>query len=233
MSKRQMRSVDVPRPGAKDMVHGASKAALGSIPYVGPALSELFTQCVAEPLEKRRNEFLQELLERIAQLEKEERITSEELESNERFQAAFVQAVRASDAAAEKEKRSALRNAVINSACGSLDATNQHMFIRLVDELTAAHLVLLRVLDHPENAMAARGKTLSVSFGASFMSVIELAAPELAADNELLDQLMRELQARGLSKDFGIRTMMSGGGVLARRSSNRGRLFIEFVSEQQ
>ncbi len=231
MSKSNEDADEIPRPTTLDRAHGAGKAALDAVPFVGSILSELFTQCVAAPIEKRRDEFLRDLLERIAELEGEERVTMNSLESNMSFQTAFVQAVRASDAATEKEKRQALRNAVINSACGSIDATNQHMFIRLVDELTAAHLVLLRVLNHPANAIAARNGTLSGAFGASFLRVIELAAPELASDDELIDQLMRDLEARGLSTSFGLRTTMTGHGLLERRTTKRGKLFIEFITE--
>lgn len=233
MREQGTRSENVPKSTAADKLHGVGKAALASIPFVGSALSEIFVQCVAEPLEKRRNDFLQELLERIAALENEERISVESLEGNEGFQAAFVQAVRASDAAAEQEKRDALRNAVINCAFGSIDATNQHMFIRLVDELAAAHLVLLRILDHPANAIAARGASLSTTLGASFKKVIELAEPRLAEDDELLDQLMRDLKARGLVQSFSFRSMMTAHGLLERRTSKRGKLFIEFITEPQ
>ncbi len=225
-----IRSATPPKAGSSDKLHAFGKAALASIPGVGAAASELFVQCIAEPLEKKRQAFMEEVLERLVALEQQERLNTEELSKNDVFQAAFVQALRAADGTTEQEKRLALKHAVINCALGDLDATNQHMFIRLVEELTAAHLVLLRTLDHPGNALAATGGTLSVSLGAAFLRVLECVTPNLVADEELLDQLVRELLARGLVQNFDIRRILSEHGLLERRTSRRGRAFIDFIT---
>jgi hypothetical protein len=128
-----------------DVVHIATKAGLSAIPIVGGPAAEIFAAIVQPPLERRRNEWIRDLGDRIEQLEKEGRIHAEELQHNEPFVDTALQATTIALRNHQGEKREALRNAVLNAALpGAPAADLQHFFLGLVDQFTTWHLRILR-----------------------------------------------------------------------------------------
>ena len=97
--------------------------------------AELFNAVIAPPLEKRRDEWRESIGERLKQLESDDRISIDDLESNDNFINAVLQASQAAIKTHQLEKLNALRNAVLNTALPNPpDETLQQIFIQLVDD---------------------------------------------------------------------------------------------------
>lgn len=56
---------DINKTTSKDALYAATKAVLGSIPLLGSAASELFGLVVTPPLDKRRQQWMNEVAQSI------------------------------------------------------------------------------------------------------------------------------------------------------------------------
>ena len=91
---------------------------LSAIPTIGGPALELFNTIIAPPFERRRNEWLESLANRLDALEKEKRLKIEQLSGNEEFISVVMHATTVAIRNHKQEKIDALRNAVLNSALG-------------------------------------------------------------------------------------------------------------------
>lgn len=66
-----------------DVAHSLAKGGLGAIPVVGSLAAEIFGLVVTPPLEKRRAEWMNEIAEKLKELEDAKVINLEELQNNE------------------------------------------------------------------------------------------------------------------------------------------------------
>jgi hypothetical protein len=110
---------------------------------------------LSPPLEKRRNAWMKEVGRTLQELEKNRGIKLEELQTNEAFVTAVLQATQTALRNHQREKIEALRNAVINSASGiNIEEDLQLQFIRYVEELAPSHFALLKFLADHEQRLA-------------------------------------------------------------------------------
>jgi hypothetical protein len=111
---------------------------------------ELFNTIIAPPIVKLRNEWMEEIAERLQKLAAEKSITLEDLKDNPAFLDAVLHATRAALRSHQQEKRDALRNAVLNSALPtSPDSATQQMFVSFVDRFTEWHIRILELFSDP------------------------------------------------------------------------------------
>lgn len=221
-----------PRSGG-DVAHAVVRAAIGSVPYVGAAGVELFTMLVAPPLARRQSEWMDAVAQRLSELEAKRGISVAGLAEDPAFIDVLLLASKSAISTHHESKREALRNAVMNVACGStISETNAHLFIRLLENFTPLHLQVLQVLHDPTAILGARAARFqNLVFGGSLNQVLIEAIPMLANEAELLNQLVNDLNYHGLVNGVNIMTMMTGAGLLQSRSTERGRAFLAFISE--
>ena len=78
--------LESPEPGKWDKGHTAAKIILAGIPYIGGSAAELFSAVIAPPLEKRRKQWLDDIVERLKLLEQESNeFRIESLSQNDAF----------------------------------------------------------------------------------------------------------------------------------------------------
>jgi hypothetical protein len=170
-----------PEPTAIDYFAGIVKLGISAIPDWGGPASELFGLLTAPLLGKRRDEWFEELRTRLNELSlKVEGLTIQSLAQNEQFVSATLQATQAALRTNQQEKREALRNAVLNVAAGNAPEQDmQSILLDLVDDFTPIHLQVLHFFQAPE------------------ANVRE----QLARQRDLTDQVVLDLNRRGLVKD--------------------------------
>ena len=176
---------------AGDIAHLAAKAALSAIPIVGGPAAELFGALVTPPLEKRRQEWIEEVAAVLRQLESDKIVRLEELRQNEEFTSLLVQATVVAIRNHHAEKKQALRNCVTNAAAGvDIDADIQLSFIRFVDELSPSHVKLLTLLSDQTRISAVR------SYGDLYGALV----PDLPAGitEAVFKMMCMDLDSRGL-----------------------------------
>lgn len=210
---------------ASDFVQPLVKGVAGGVPGVGGVLGEVFGLVWQPALEARRDKWLQALGERVGRLEQVDR---ERLES-EQVLTMVVQATGSAMRTHQSEKHEALRAAVLNSAMAAEpDEEIQLLFLRLIDDYSAAHLQLLKLLDDPVGEFDARGIERPVSAMGSIESiVIEAAFPEW--EKAFHERIHADLEADGLA--HGISGMMTQRGVWSSRTTLLGKRFLAFITE--
>lgn len=215
-----------------DIVHTVVKAAASAIPVAGGPAAVLFEEVFRKPIEARRQKWLEMLAEAVEELKsKVEKLGNKDLSENESFISAVMQASQVAQRTHQDEKLEALRNAIQNAALPHApDEDLQLVFLRFIDELTPWHLRILDLLDGPGEW----GRRNKINFPGWSMggpsTVLEFAFHDLRGQRDFYDQVVSDLQVRGLiSQGSFLHTTMTGGGMMASRSTSMGKQFLRFI----
>ena len=226
-----------PQSSAGDLAHAGLKAGLSTLPVLGGAIAELIDQVLKAPMERRGEQWMRSVAEAIAELrDRVDGFDVEKLAANETFVSALVHATQIATRTHQEEKLQALRNAITNSVLPNApDEDRQHMFFRMIDDLTPWHLRIARLFDDPVEWARAKGVDYGNQSMGGLAQVLEAAFPELRGRRELYDQFWSELRGRGLVTTDGLHTTMtaSTNGMYARRTSDFGREFLIFISRSK
>jgi hypothetical protein len=221
---------------AGDIARDVGRAAASVVPVVGGPLQVLLEAVIGAPLEKRKAQWLEQLAEVIEKLQRRvEGLTPEKLAQDDAFVTVAVQATQAAVRNHQREKLEALRNAVLNTAIDRTTAEDEKiMLVRLIDQLTTWHLRVLAVLDEPVRWME-RHNVQNPRWGMGAVShVLEHCLPELRGQADTYQQIVRDLQADGLIQQGQfLNVTMTGDGMVAGRTTERGKRFIGFITEPQ
>ena len=136
------RPLALPEEGSRDDIYRVVRATVGAVPAVGSFLQEILAVAVRPPTAKARDEFLQDLADRVHMLG----ITVEKLAQNRDFGPAAVAAVHIAMRTSQREKREYLRNALLHVATGRLREDDVALILPLIDALSLRHIVVLEDL---------------------------------------------------------------------------------------
>jgi polyhydroxyalkanoate synthesis regulator phasin len=215
-----------------DIVHTVVKAAASAIPVAGGPAAILFEEVFRKPIEVRRQKWLEMLAEAVEELkQKVENLENKDLSENQAFISSVMQASQVAQRTHQEEKLEALRNAIQNAALPhSPDEDTQQVFLRFIDELTPWHLRILDLFDGPEE-WARRNKVKFPEWGMGGGStVLEFAFADLRGRRDFYDQVVSDLQVRGLLPQGAfLHTTMSGGAMIASRTTTMGKQFLKFI----
>lgn len=227
-----------PKRSSADIAYTVVKAGVSAVPVAGGPAAELLGLIFGPPLEKRRERWLQQLADAIREVsEKVAELTPEKLAQEEAFITTALHATEIAVRTHQQEKIEALRNAVVNAALQSaLDETLQHIFLNHVDSLTPSHLRMLACFNVPEN----RRGIQEFPYRGSFPDEVP---PQLAKEMHAVhDQIISDLEQRGLitpGKPFTTTTGPNRTITIerykryqARRTTDLGKLFLEFISRK-
>lgn len=205
------------------MAHVSAKARLSAIPIVGGTGAELFQHVVQPPLEKRRLKWMVAVGERLHELEKEG-LKLADLQENEQFVSAVMHASQIVLRTHQEAKLDALRNAVLNVAVGQApEEALQHLFLTLVDSFTELHLQILAFFQAPPSS----GGT----YLGALANVLEQGIPALHGCRAIYDQFGAGPYPRGLVNTEKLHVTMTGQGLAAKRTTELGDEFLQFISE--
>ena len=224
--------LETPKATIHDAAHTIVKAGLGLIPVVGSASAELFTALITPPLEKRRDEWMTQVGERLQELAEQGRINLDDLQNDDGFIDLLMNASQAAIRNSQEEKKEALLNAVTNAALKlSPEEALQQVFVRWIDDFTVWHLRLLSLFQNPTE-WGKRHKKQFASHGTHSLSLIlEEAYPELKEERKLYEIVWRDLYQQGLFNTDKLNTIMTGGGLSQRRTTDAGNEFLLFIEK--
>lgn len=221
-----------PKETAGDKAHAVVRGALGAVPVAGAAAVEFFNGLIIPPIMKRRQHWMEEVASALAKLQAEGRIDLDALREDEGFISLLIEATLVAAKTHQREKREALRNAVVNrSLQPDLDETLQHIFLRLVDELSPLHLQLLQMAHNPIQWGERTGIKLPALYHGAFSTLIEKGIPELNGKRDVYERLWEDLVQRGLVNKGGIHTMMTASGVWDSWTKPLGKEFLGFIED--
>ncbi|EHP94977.1 hypothetical protein [Methylorubrum extorquens] len=92
------------------------------------------------------------------------------------------------------------------------------------------HLRVLKMLSNPAGvpAMAARAENMMTG---SLSTVLGAALPEVSGSESLLGRVLKDLEDEGLTDGAALRALMSGRGLLEKRTTAVGEEFLRFIAE--
>lgn len=219
-----------PKGSAGDAAHAVVRSGLGAIPFAGQAAIELLSAIVASPLEKRRTKWMEDVGNALKELEEKMGVVLESLQDKEDFIDVALEATQLAIKTSLAEKKEALKNAILNSALPNPpEQSLQKMFLSFIDTLTIWHLRLLELFNDPPAYIEKHQIQMgNISMGA-MSHLIENAFPDLRGKRNLYDLIWKDLYSRALVTTDGLHTMMTGSGIIANRTTEIGRLFLNYI----
>ena len=185
-------SLSPPKPTVADAAHLAAKAALSAIPIVGGPAAEFFAAIVHPPLKKRQELWMEDIAAAIKKIQESGRIEIGALLQDEEFATMVIQATVVVLRNHHQEKREVFRNAIVNAALSTQRASDLHLaFVRFVDELSPAHVRLLKAIKYREGEIAPLK---------SYPEICHLISKDALGQStsDLFKMYCLELEARGL-----------------------------------
>jgi hypothetical protein len=214
-----------------DVAHSLVKGGLGTIPVIGSLATEIFGLIVTPPLEKRRAEWMNEIAEKLKALEEKKVVDFDELSINEQFIDVVLQATTLALKTSEREKIKAFQNAVLNTASGeSPGQTVNQIFLNQLDSFTTWHIKILKFIDSPRLWFQKANRTPPSYMAGSISAVIKDAFPELKNQDDLLEIIWNDLRTAGFHRTSDIKTTMTGDGTLSERTTQLGKQFLGFIT---
>lgn len=229
-------SIDaLPEPQNSDKAISVARAlikgAAGQIPFAGSFLTEIIDLLFIEPIEERRNEWFKSLAEAIEEIRcQQESLTVEKLANNNEFITTIHRATEIAVRTHQQEKREFLRNAVVNSAYHDSPSFDKRIyFLRLVDELSLNHVVILDLYSNPRKWFEKRGVIPNEFNSAGRNQVLIQAFPGLAKDEDFKVIVVDDLVNRGLLNSLS--GIVSGQSVYDAMTSKLANEFLRYISK--
>lgn len=224
---------DINATNKDDIVYNLLKGVIASTPGIGSVAAEVFSMVVTPPIERRRAEWMNEIADRLRELEEQELVDFAKLAEDDRFIDVIVQSTAHAIKTSIAEKKIAFRNAVLNAAKGEApDITLCHIFLNQLDNFTELHIRVLHFIDNPRDWFTGVGRTPPSYMAGSLDSLVKDAFPDLRSQDALLTLVWNDLRNTGFHTTSDLKTMMSGDGVLANRTTKLGREFLNFIKSQ-
>ncbi len=221
-----------PHRAKGDIAHAVAKAAIGSVPVVGAAGAELFAYLIQEPYQKRREEWMRQVGDDLADLRERAGIDVDKLKDDPAFTDAVLSATQVALRTRSDAKRAALRNIIKNAAKPSAPSeAEQAAFIRVVDELSDWHVALLHLFEAPPKWLAIHDVDVAHIVMGAPSQIVEMAFPQLSGKQALYDSWWLDLHNRGLVSIDSLHVTMTAQGMLTPRLTPLGKRFASFVSD--
>ena len=174
-------------------------------------------------IERRSAEWREEVGRAIAEVCGKLDKQPEELSKDDRFLDAVSRATAAALKDHRRERWELLRNGLVNSALPpALDEDLQQVFFQLLDELTLAHVAMLKAINSPYDPEVA---------GISTVECVKRRLGKTAADEPMLRVFLDQLEARRLLQSSSPRTPVGAGPFGQTSFTGMGRRFLAFVSK--
>ena len=223
-----------PNLSAKDRAHSLVKVALSAIPTIGGPASELFAAIIIPPIENRRQTWMEEVGKSLTELLSKNLVTYDDLSINEIFLDTVLQATQIAMRTTDKDKREALRNAILNAALpSSLNESLQLIFLELIDQFTPWHLHLLKLLQNPASWVKPHDNDNNLYYIHGISEILERDFPELKGKSDFYDLIWGDLSQKRLVSINNLHTVMTAKELQEKRTTNLGDQFLQFIENPE
>ncbi len=211
-----------------DDIHTLARTVTGLV-----GATELLNHLVTPPLEKRRNEFFEDVGKRLKDLEDQGVISLEKLSENEKFIDITILATQAALRTSIKEKKDALRNAIIKSAKPvSPELAIQQMFINYIDYFTVWHIKILDFVNDPKGWAEKNDHKFKDTQGKGIFAILEDAFPDLRGGRGFYDQFWKDLYSRNLVEPENVQSVLTDYALTHKYVKPTGKIFLAYISEE-
>jgi hypothetical protein len=211
-----------------DLAYDAATALLSAVPGFGPIAAYIFSQLVQSPFEERREAWMKSVTDNLMAIEQRQSGFIESLKDNVEFLDILFQANNIAMRNSQESKLVALKNAVIHSATEfDINYSVKLMYLRLVDELTPFHFMVLKFLNDPDQHFIENNIRRTSYIISSFRTTLSEASPEFKKNANLINIIVRDMNRMGLISIDNVDTMSGNQGSV---STAFGKDFINFVN---
>jgi hypothetical protein len=185
-------------PNLEDYCRNIVKAILSGIPLVGGPVNELFGFLIKPSIEKRKDKWMADVSQAI--LEHENRIKSlEDLINKDSFIDVAIEATKFAIATSQEEIRSALKNAVLNSAINeSEDLAKEKLFLQLLSTFTDWHIKFVKLFADPKKVIQNNQVFFNYSNTVTLLSFIQVIFPQLRHQNDFIEAIWNDISNKNL-----------------------------------
>ena len=192
-----MNNLNIPEDGNLDIAYKSTKVLLNLIPIAGGTVAEIFNSLVISPIEKRRKEWMQEVVNALKELEERRTGIVQELASNEEFVSLLISSSINAFKTHISAKHKKLKNGLINSISNGLTYDINQVFINFIDELTITHLTLLSLINEYEDQIINLNE---------YQQIYDILSSQVSKKVQVLKQmeittfrfLLKDLESKGL-----------------------------------
>lgn len=222
----------VKREDMLDVAAATAKGAISSIPIAGGLISEYIGLAQEKVRDKRLNEWINMVNEKMLKLE----ISIEELSSNEFFYTCFQTAFFNVSKTHELEKREYFANALMNSIQMDISSDKKIIFLNLLDRYTLSHLVILKYFSqnnyHEEDFIIKSGSTTTtIHPGTEFpIQYLIEKIPSFSKEKEYVKLLADEMHLNGIIENIDWSMPVYPKEARKKRITNLGEEFLKFIS---
>lgn len=219
----------------KDIGYALTKAGISMIPIAGAAASELLPLIVTPPMERRRENWMSEVGERLLELEKESGIDLEKLQENEIFIDVVLHSTQLALRTSQQEKLEMFKNAITNTAAGlAPEQAEIQIMLNLIDSYTVWHVKILKLFDDPNDWFSQHDEEMPKNLiVAGLKTVLETAYPELKGRTDFYNLIWEDLNRAGLLNSGSLQASVSGHSLTSRKTTDFGRRFLEFIGAEE
>ncbi|MDX1954551.1 MAG: hypothetical protein SFU20_03405 [Chitinophagaceae bacterium] len=226
MADNYMENSDV-----KQLGYVGFKTLIASHSPAAALFAELLGWAIESPWDKRREDLLLYLYNRLRVLEEKQEVNLKELSKSDEFIDVLTQAVALSVRASQEEKINALRNTVINTATNLRgDHTKRLIFLTKIESFTEWHIILLRFLFNPQLYYHQIGKEMPNYVSINLYTIIEDAIPYFKNEEDLISVIWQDLYSARFITTSEEKAMLTAKGAFAKRTTLLGDEFLAFIS---
>lgn len=205
---------------ALDILEVGAKTLLSTIPIGGALISSVYDSVKGNCLAKRQQKWQAIVEDRLSKME----ISLERIGNNEMFTTTLIKATELAMKTADEAKIQYLANAVANSEVTNLSEERLIIFLDMLDKYTSSHMKIIDFFNNP--------KKYSQIADANYMmgspkTPLFAAYPEL--NNPLFEKIYKDLFLDGLVNTENLNATMTGNGMIAKRTTELGDEFLEFI----
>lgn len=223
-----------------DMLHTASTITLSFIPGAG----ELFNACVMAPAERRRNDWIESIENKLYELSAQFSDIIARIQNNEQAISVILTTSPIALKTHNPVKLEALRNIVINAVLQEdYEEYKFQMFLSFIDDFTEWHIRLLEYFSDPQKAVKKYNANfdLSKQFHCLTMEPFKRIYPLMNNSNsyQYLKIIVNDLHSKGLllcnsdifSHSYMRNDLYKAGHPYTKRTTDFSDEFLKFIAD--
>lgn len=222
------KNVEVDMSKKEEISRALIKGTIEVLPYAGGLLSNILDVYLPQTLKSRREKIIEQLALEIDQAIEAD-VTIEKSLIYEENQTLLLKLFKLSEMELEENKIAELRNIFINSLFRQdIGIDKKGVFLNLASDLTLRHLIILKIMDNPLQALSEKGCALNITMG-GIESLFNLLIEDYSSEAEFYKMIYENLQSYHLLAKGGLGVTMSAEGILSPRTTNFGKEFVSFL----
>ena len=138
--------MDIPQKNKYDLLHTGVKTIINLLPGIGGSINEVFNAFITPPIEKRREKWMQNVVNLLNKLEENQKDTIKRLTNDDEFISLLILASKYALQTHLESKHKMLIQSLSNSLVRKIAFDVKETFIHLINDLSIVHIQILHFI---------------------------------------------------------------------------------------